>query len=191
MRAIVVVIAAMAFVMPGNLRADGPESVPLSEAVRQFNERCEKSGIGRDEQPLTPQAVVAAVRWEMLNRDKLAVSDETFRELGRIAEGAPLPKGFDLEVLTRYEPNDEATFNVWSVRLRVPGGSLPGGTTCIKVEEKMVSSRLIGPEERKVIREWRDKEREQGGIGSLERAGWMQDYRKAREAAAAADKTSK
>ncbi len=190
MRAIFVVIAAIAFVVPGNLRADGPESVSLSDAVRQFNERCEKSGIGRDQQPLTPEAVVAAIRWEMLNRDKLAVSDETFRELGRIAEGAPLPKAFELEVLTRYEPNDQVMFDVWSVRLRVPGGLIPGGTTCVRVEEKMVSSRLIGPEERKVIREWREKEREQGGIGSLERAGWMQDYRKAREAAAALDKTS-
>ena len=181
----------MAFAVPGNLHADQPETVPLGDAVRQFNERCEKSGIGRDEQPLKPEAVVAAIRWEMLHRDKLAVSDETFRALGRIAERGPLPKGFDLEVLTGYEPNDEVTFNVWSVRLRVPGGTFPSGTTCITIQEKMVSSRLIAEEERKVIREWREKERERGGIGSLERAGWMQDYRAAREAAAALDEKNR
>ncbi len=165
--------------------------MPLVDAVRQFNERCEKSGIGRDEQPLKPEAVVAAIRWEMFDRDKLAVSDETFRALGRIAEGGSLTKGFHSEVLTGYEPNDQVTFNVWSVRLRVPGGSLPGGTTCITIQEKMVSSRLIGEEERKVIRERREKEREQGGIGSLERARWMRDYRAAREAAAALDEKNR
>ncbi len=187
MRAIFLVFAAVTFAGPGTLCAGEPESVPLVDAVRQFNERCEKSGIGRDEQPLKPEAVVAAIRWNLLHREKLAVSDETFRALGRIAEGEPLPEGFDLEVLTGYEPNDQVTFNVWSVRLRVPGGSLPAGTTCITIQEKMLSSRLIGEKERKVIREWREKEREQGGIGSLERARWMHDYRAARQAAAALD----
>lgn len=193
MRALVLVLAAVALAGPGRLPATASESAsrPLIEAVRQFNELCEKSGIGRDEQPLKAEALVAAIRWEMLDRDKLAVSDETFRTLGRIAEGGPLPKGFELEVLTGYEPNDEVTFNVWSVRLRVPGGSLPGGTTCVTIEEKMISSRLIGKEERKVIRKWREKEREQGGIGSLERAGWMHDYRAAREAAAALDEKNR
>jgi hypothetical protein len=191
MKAIVFVLAIAAFTAPANLRADGPESVSLANAVRQFNERCERNGIGKDEQPLKPEAVVAAIRWEMLHREMLAVSDETLRVLGHIAEGGPLPNGYALEVLTGYEPNDEVTFNVWSVRLRVPGGSFPGGTTCITIEEKMVNSRSIGPEERKVIREWRQKERERGGIGSLERVRWMQNYRAVREAAAAVDEKNR
>ncbi len=177
--------------MSGNLRADSPQSVSLDEAVRQFNERCEKSGIGKAEQPLKAEAVVAAIRWRMLSRDKLPVSDETFRALGRIAAGGPLPEGFELEVLTSYEPNDEVTFNVWSVRLRIPGGSIPKGTTCINIQEKMVSSRLIGEAERKVIREWRQKEQEQGGIASLERPEWMLEYRAARQAAAAIDEKNR
>ncbi len=191
MRAILLVIAATAIAMPGVVRADQPDSVSLAEAVRQFNERCQKSGIGREEQPLKAEEVVAAIRWAMLDREKLAVSDETFRTLGRIAKGGWLPKAFDLEVLTRYEPNEEVTFNVWSVRLRVPGGSLAGGTTCVTIQEKMVSSRLIGEEERKVIREWREKEGAQGGIGSLERPNWMRDYQAAREAAAAVDQKNR
>jgi hypothetical protein len=37
------------------------------------------------------------------------------------------PKGFELEKVRGYEPNDRVTFDVWSVRLRIPGGTLPGG----------------------------------------------------------------
>ncbi len=191
MKAMVIVVAALAFAAPGNLLADDSEFVPLNDAVRQFNERCEMIGIGKDEQPLSPEAVLAAIRWQMLQRDKLAVSDETFRVLAPIADGGGLPKGPDLEVLTAYEPNEQVTFKVWSVRLRIPGGTLPGGTTCITIQEKMVSSRLIGQQERKVIREWREKKQERGGIGSLERAEWMQEYRAAREAAAAVDQKSR
>jgi len=127
----------------------------------------------------------------MLDRKKLLVSDETFRTLGEIIATRSLPKGFDLERVRGYEPNDQVTFDVWSVRLRIPGGTLPGGTTCIMIQENMIRSRVIGEEERKVIHKWGKKEQERGGIGSLERPEWMRQYYKERAAAAAIDRGNK
>lgn len=167
--------------------AQHQEPVALAEAIRAFNDRAREDPVGKHQPALTQDAVIAAIRWALLDRAKLQVADTTFRQLGEITRQHVLPKDFDLEVLTGYEPNDEVTFEVWSVRLRIPGGSIPGGTTCITIQEKMISSRLIGEQERKVIQEWRNKEQERGGIGSLERAGWMEEYRKARARAAARD----
>src|SRR5205823_4197665 len=108
---------------------------------------------------------LAAIRLAMLDRPKLSVTNETFAALGRVTETQVLPKGFDLELLTSYE-DDETTKNVWSVRLRIPGTVIPNGTTCIMIHEQQLSSRVIGEEERKVIRTWQKRERERGGIGS-------------------------
>ena len=99
----------------------------------------------------------------------------------------PNTLGFELELLTGYEPNDQATFTVWSVRLRIPGTVIPGGTTCIMIREQQISSHVIGKEERKVIHAWEEKERAQGGVGSMERAEWREKYLRERAAAAAVD----
>ena len=180
------------FLLTAFLASAAPQSadlrIPLSEAVITFNQQAAGDPIGKDQAALTEEAVVAAIRWEMLDRKKLLVSDETFRTLSEIIETRWLPKGFQLEKHRGYEPNDQVTFDVWSVRLRIPGGTLPGGTTCITIQEKMIASRRIGDEERKVIHEWKKRERERGGIGSFERVDWMQRYRAERERAAAIDR---
>jgi hypothetical protein len=167
--------------------ADSPRK-SLAEAVAAFNKQAAEDPIGKEQPPLTEEAVVAAIRWEMLHRTKLLVSDETFRTLGEIVQSGSLPKGFDLEKQRGYEPNDQVTFDVWSVRLRIPGGTLPGGTTCITIQEKMIRSRPIGEEERKVIHKWQEFERARGGIGSFERVDWMRRYGREREEAAARDR---
>jgi len=170
--------------------ADPPveSPTPLAEAVAIFNQRASEDSVGKDQPPLTPDAVIAAIRWEMLHREKLLVSDDTFRILGEIVDHASLPKGFELEKVRGYEPNDRFTFDVWSVRLRIPGGTLPGGTTCIKIQEKMIHSRVIGDEERQIIRKWQQLESARGGIGSFERVEWMRRYYREREEAAARDR---
>lgn len=162
--------------------------ISLADVVNAFNRQAAEDPIGNDQPVLTEDAVVAAMRWAMLDRKKLLVSDETYRKLGEIIATRSLPKGFDLEKLKGYEPNDVVTFDVWSVRLRIPGGTLPEGTTCIMIQEKMIRSRVIGEEERKVIHSWQKKEQERGGIGSMERAEWMQQYYRERAAAAAIDR---
>src|SRR5260221_5514615 len=59
------------------------------------------------------------------------------------------------------------------------------------IHEQQLSSHVIGDEERKVIHTWQEKERAQGGIGSMERAEWGRKYREEREAAAALDARKK
>lgn len=162
--------------------------IPLTDAVNAFNRRAAEDSIGKDQPPLTEDAVIAAIRWEMLDRKKLLVSEETFRILGEITETRSLPKGFELEKQRGYEPNDQVTFDVWSVRLRIPGGTLPGGSTCISIQEKMIDSRLIGEEERRVIHKWSELERARGGIGSFERVDWMRRYGEERSKAGALDR---
>jgi hypothetical protein len=156
------------------------KSVSLAASVSTFNRRAADDPIGKSQPVLTEDAVIAAIRWAMLDRNTLLVNDETFRTLKDIIANHTLPTGFDLEYLTGFEPNDEVAFEKWSVRLRIPAS--PYGTTCIMIQETMIGSRVIGDEERKVIHAWQKKVQEQG-IGSMERAGYSRD----RAAAAAID----
>jgi tRNA A-37 threonylcarbamoyl transferase component Bud32 len=167
------------------------DSTSLAQAVNDFNKRYHDAAEAAGEPDLTVEAVLAAIRWAMLDRPKLSVTNATFATLGRITETQALPKGFELELLIGYEPNDQATFAVWSVRLRIPGTVIPNGTTCIMIHEQQISSHVIGEEERKVIHAWQEKERAQGGVGSMERAEWGEKYRRDRAAAAAIDTRNK
>src|SRR4051794_3922125 len=110
--------------------------VPLAEAVRAFNQRAAEDSIGKDQPALTEDSVIAAIRWETRDRKKLLISDQTFRTVEEITRTRALPKGFELEKQRGYEPDDRTTFDVWSVRLRIPGGILPGGSTRITIQEK-------------------------------------------------------
>ena len=182
--------AAPAIPKPAAVTEPAPasdDSISLAQAVNDFNKRYHEAAAAAGQPDLTVEAVLAAIRWAMLDRPKLSVTNATFAALGRLTETQALPKGFELELLTGYEPNDQATFSVWSVRLRIPGTVIPNGTTCIMIHEQQLSSRVIGEEERKVIRAWQEKERAQGGIGSMERVEWGEKYRRERAAAAAID----
>jgi hypothetical protein len=164
------------------------DSIPLAQAVNDFNKRHHDDAAAAKQTDLTVEAVLAAIRWAMLDQPKLSVTNETFAKLGRMTETQVLPKGFELELLTGYEPNDKTTFEVWSVRLRIPSAVIPGGTTCIMIHEQQLGSRAIGEEERKVIHAEQEKERAQGGIGSMDEG---QKYREERAAAAAIDARNK
>lgn len=123
----------------------------------------------------------------MGDRAKLSVTNETFATPGRLIETQVLPKDFELELLTAYQLADKATFDLWSVRLRIPGTVIPGGTTCISIHEQLLGSHLIGEEEHKVIHAWRETERKPRGTPSFEGAEWWLQEREERDAAAAID----
>ncbi|MCB1211210.1 MAG: hypothetical protein KDK97_17935, partial [Verrucomicrobiales bacterium] len=162
------------------------DSISLAQAVNDFNKRNHDAAIAAKQPDLTVEGVLAAIRQAMQDRPKLSVTNATFAALGRVTETQMLPDDFELELMTSYE-DEEVVFNVWSVRLRIPGTVIPGGTTCIMIQEEQLGSRIIGEAERKVINAWREKERRQGGIGSFERM----EYRKERDAAAAIDASNK
>jgi hypothetical protein len=169
-------------------RAAGAEvgpTTPLDDAIRAFNSRALSDTIGRREPPLDRDEVVAALRWASLDRATLPVSDATFGAIRAVAESGEMPSDFEFEVLTGYEPNDQAEFEVWSVRLRVP--RTPSGTHAVTIRERMIRSRAIGEEEREVIHRWEAKE----SPGSLQRAAWMKQYRSERAEAALRDRARK
>lgn len=170
------------FAMP---HAAEPTTVSLANAVKTFNDLACEDSIGKDQPPLTQDEIIAAIRWSLLHKDKLPVSDKNLRTLSSIADSHELPQGFELEVLRGYEPNDREEFIAWSVRLRIPAN--PNGNTCILIRERMISSRLIGEEERKVIHLWGKKE----PPGSLARAEWMRRYAQERAKAAEADRSKR
>lgn len=167
------------------------DPVPLDAAVRKFNERAAEHPIGKTQPPLTVDAVIAAVRWNLLDREKLNVSDETARVLEALPQTLLLPEEFTLEFEEGFEPNDRVTFDAWVVKLRIPGGPFgaDGGSTAIVISKRMLRSRLIGEEERKVINAWAQKERDRGSsVGSFARVEYLRRYRAEREAAAALDR---
>jgi hypothetical protein len=157
-------------------------SVSLEDAIRAFNEVAALDPIGKGEPALDRDEVAAAIRWATLDRARLPVSDRTFESHRNVADTGRLPKGFEFEKLNGYEPNDRLTFEVWSVRLMVPRE--PEGTFSLTIRERMIRSRPIGEEERKVIHEWKAKERP----GGFERVEWMRKYRQERAKAAAIDR---
>jgi|GEM_PF-2731585 len=163
------------------------DSISLEQAVNDFDKRYHEAAVAAGQPPLTVEAVLTAIRSAMADRAQLSVTNKTFGTLGSIIETKVLPKDFDLELLTSYE-DDETTKNVWSVRLRIPGTVIPGGTTCITIHELLLSTYVIGEQERKVIHAWQEKERAQGGI---ELGEGMQKHRQEREAAAAIDARNK
>ena len=163
----------------------GHRARSLAEAVRVFNARAAEDSIGKSQSPLTEDEVIAAIRWSLLEIDKLAVSDKTIQALRGIIDSRELPPRFDLEVDTLFEPNDRMEVTKWSVPLRIPAE--PQGTTCISIREQPIRSRLFGEEERKVIAKWREKRRKDGVI----LLGFDTEYEDERAKAAEIDRSRK
>ena len=119
----------------------------------------------------------------LLEPDKLPVSDKTLQTLKNIIDTRELPPGFDLEVITRFQPNDTMEVTKWSVRLRIPAEP-KGMTTCIMLRDNAISSRLFGEEERKIIDKWNKHWKEQHAMGFNE----MDESDKEREQVAEIDR---
>ena len=158
------VVAALAV---AGARLPQTPSLPLVDAIKAFNARAVDDPVGKDQPPLTEQEVLAAIRWWAIERKNAPVSDAQFAEFQRIVETRQLPAGTMFEVLRGYRPSLEREFAVWSVRIRMPHGL---GSYAYRIRERMISSRIIGPEERKVIETW-----EKRRYGSFERPAYFKE----------------
>ena len=175
--------------MANDLKAESPQLAPgmtsLAESVGVFNYLAERDVIGKTQSPLTEEEVITAIRWALLEPRKLSVSDKTLQSLRKTIEAHELPSGFELEVITDFQPNDQMEVTKWSVRLRIPRE--PQGTTSISIREQPIRSRLFGEEERKVIEKWQKKWQAEGmAFGDLRRGG---EYEKERAKAAEIDRS--
>src|SRR5438105_5003820 len=76
-------------------------ATPIAEAVKSFNETAARDPIGRKQQPLTEDEIIAAIKWWKANRERMRVSDGPgFQAFVTIAETRQLPVGWEIEVLS-------------------------------------------------------------------------------------------
>ena len=110
----------------------------LDEAVEAFNARAKGTeGIGRDQNPLTVDEVIAAIRYT--ERPKEAdVSDAVFHAFTQIAETRKLPDDARFEVLTSIDPGGDYIFHGWWVRIMLRKEN--GGTYSFPIRSRLVRS---------------------------------------------------
>jgi HlyD family secretion protein len=133
-------------------------TTPLAKEVRKFNFQAALDPIGKEEPLLSGDEVIAAVKTALEKPGKLGISgiaDETLQALKRVVESRTLPRGFELEVLTRFIPDGKTELTKWSVRLRIPVefDEPKGISTCIMIRDKLISSRTLSDEEQKRLKE--------------------------------------
>ena len=131
------------------------QNTTLEKAVSEFNRLSKTRPIGKGQPPLTAASVVAAIRWSLLPTSNLEVSKSTREALRNVTLNHILPEPFRIEALTTSEPDGKTVFTMWSVRLRVPieGPGSHGATTCIRIREAMINSRIMGPAEQAVVKQ--------------------------------------
>ncbi len=124
--------------LEGKKQDDKPaKTVSLAEAVEQFNSRALMDPIGKTQPPLTEEEVIAAIRWA--DHEDFPVTSHEFAAYKKIAETKKLPPGAELEVISRFVPNDEYEFKAWSVRLRMPRSS-GHGSYAYSIRQRWISS---------------------------------------------------
>ncbi|KAA3611701.1 MAG: hypothetical protein DWQ01_06350 [Planctomycetota bacterium] len=176
-----IALSAAALVFGGPSHSQSRDSgSELERAVQAFNHQAADNEIGKDQPPLTSEAVVAAIRWNLSPSSSLVIADGTREALKNVVDQGLWPQDFELESLTGYEPDDRTVFTVWSVRLRVPGGPHNNGTTCIRIREDMLSSRIMGPAEMELVQEFQ-RRMQAGKVGSFERQQFLQERQQAME----------
>jgi hypothetical protein len=121
--------------------------MPLPAAIRSFNERYLNDPIGKNQPLLSDFEVQGAIYSWINKRDELPVTDAELEELRKVAVTGRLPPKAELEVLTRFQPNDELQFDAWSVRLRMPRGE-GGGTYAYRIRDRWLRVKEL--KERKI-----------------------------------------
>ncbi len=158
-----------------------PENMTtLEEALRVFNAHAADDQVGRNQPPLTADEAIAAIRWFLLDPSKSPITDKTLAALDQVTRTRLLPPGFEFEVISNFQPNDEMEATIWSVRLRIPAKP-DGWTTCVDVVWRPTTSRRFGEEERKVIEKWQKKRAVEGRSFSADDKACENERAKARE----------
>ncbi len=123
-----------------------PNAIPLAAAIREFNEAHMHDAIGKDQPPLTEDEVVAAIRSWQYHRNDAPVTNAEFEAFQQIANTRSLPKGFQFELLTDFEPGDGYRYRIWSVRIVMQRTAKPGWTYAFEIRRQYVSCSPIQDE---------------------------------------------
>lgn len=120
------------------------DSVCLADAVKALNARAAKHAIGKDQQPLTEEEVIGAIRaWE---REKGSpVSDKLYSIFKRVADTRELPKNAELEGLGGlWVPSWDFYYDVWWIRVKVERED--GSSYGFPIRERIIRSRTLEEE---------------------------------------------
>ena len=119
------------------------DAVPLMDAIKSFNGKASVDPIGKDQQPLMEEEVIAAVRAWQRSKDT-PVLDEMYDAFKQIAENRMLPRNAEFEWETGYSPRGPFVFDMWSVRIRMyrPDRS----SYAFELRNRMIRSRTLHEE---------------------------------------------
>jgi hypothetical protein len=108
------------------LAADAPKPRPLSEAVKEFNQKAQKDPTGKNEPPLSEDEVVAAIRGWI--REQVPASDPVYNAFQNVAKTKQLPPNATLTFTTNWEGFNGLDFDVWWIDLTLFQGPKSGYT---------------------------------------------------------------
>lgn len=90
-------------------------SVTLRDAVKELNARAKKDEIGKTQEPLTTDEVIAAIR--LWDRESMKVDDRTYAMFQEIAKSQKLSEGTKFDFITRCSQCNGYNVEVWWVDL--------------------------------------------------------------------------
>ena len=133
--------------LPRSESSELGDAMPLAAAIKAFNSRYHSIGdlsLGESQQePLTENEVIAAIRWWKSRRDDAPVSNRAFADFQKIADTRQLPRGSELELISNFRRGQGDTQVIWSVRIRMPNGVQDGWTYAFGVRNQYIRSELF------------------------------------------------
>jgi hypothetical protein len=96
---------------------DKAQSISLSEAVYDLNARALKDDVGKTQELLTTDEVIAAIR--LWDREQWKIDDPTYAMFQDVAKSRKLPAGSKFDFITRCNQCNGFNVEVWWVDLGV------------------------------------------------------------------------
>jgi hypothetical protein len=128
-RTLLVVVLGVAFLLWGGREAyDRYHSIPLADAVSEFNSQARDSEVGRYEPLLTQSEVTSVIRAQLPLASATPEVNAIFRRIGAKER---LPKGARFESIPE-SVDENGTHIVWWIRLFVPQGQHGGYALAIR-----------------------------------------------------------
>ncbi|QDV21872.1 serine/threonine-protein kinase [Aureliella helgolandensis] len=119
--------------------ASALNTIPLNAAITEFN-AMHNTIDGMRQPPITIDEVIAAITHWASRRDAAPVDNATFQSFLNIAQTRSLPADAQFEVIPSFGTQNGATYNIWSVRIRLPFQSKPGNTFAFTIRKQFISA---------------------------------------------------
>lgn len=115
-------------------------SMPLAAAIHEFNTtnfRIEDVTPA----PLTLREVVSSIK--RVDREKRPLTDRKYDAFKKIPKTLRLPPGYQLSLVSNFEPGDGYRYGIWSVRLVIPRTSKTGHTYGHIIRNQFVDAKKV------------------------------------------------